>query len=250
MGDPRRRLGSSRSPAFVHSIRSPHLQGAHISRVISTKYPERCKAIHLNMVRAKPPSFLQNPLLALQHWLTPYSDRDRQSLTRSQWFTDEGQGYSWEQATKPQTLGYALAASPVGLLAWIYEKLVDWTDHYPWTDDEILTWISIYWFSTAGPAANLRIYYERRHTEGFQHGIEMEYVPKVKLGLAFFPQELYPVPPAWGHTLGPVVYKSVHDKGGHFAATENPEIITEDLMKMFGKNGGAFGVVPGKNGYN
>lgn len=48
----------------------------------------------------------------------------------------KGMGYFMEQATKPQTLGYNLADSPVGLLAWIYEKLVDWTDNYPWTDDE------------------------------------------------------------------------------------------------------------------
>ena len=47
-----------------------------------------------------------------------------------------GQGYFWEQSTMPQTLGYSLADSPVGLLAWIYEKLVTWTDQYPWDDDE------------------------------------------------------------------------------------------------------------------
>lgn len=48
----------------------------------------------------------------------------------------KGRGYAIEQCTKPQTLGYGLADSPVALLAWIYEKLVSWTDNYPWTDDE------------------------------------------------------------------------------------------------------------------
>ena len=51
-------------------------------------------------------------------------------------FRTQGRGYFMEQATKPQTLGYGLADSPVGLLAWVYEKLVGWTDEYPWTDDE------------------------------------------------------------------------------------------------------------------
>ena len=49
---------------------------------------------------------------------------------------DEGRGYNIEQSTQPQTLGYSLADSPAGLLGWIYEKLVNWTDNYPWSDDE------------------------------------------------------------------------------------------------------------------
>ena len=52
------------------------------------------------------------------------------------WFRRKGEGYSAEQSTQPQTLGYALADSPVGLLAWVYEKLVTWSDNYPYTDDE------------------------------------------------------------------------------------------------------------------
>ena len=60
----------------------------------------------------------------------------KEDLARSKRFWEQGIGYMREQATKPQTLGYSLADSPVGLLAWIYEKLVGWTDGYPWTDDE------------------------------------------------------------------------------------------------------------------
>jgi len=52
------------------------------------------------------------------------------------WFQEEGRGYFMQQSTQPQTLGYGLADSPVGLLGWIYEKLLNWTDDYPWTDDE------------------------------------------------------------------------------------------------------------------
>ena len=61
----------------------------------------------------------------------------------------------------------ALAGSPTALLAWIVEKLHDWTDDYRGTEDELLTWVSIYWFFTAGPAASVRIYYEANHSGGF-----------------------------------------------------------------------------------
>jgi hypothetical protein len=81
-----------------------------------------------------------------------------------------------------------------------------WTDRYPWTDDEILTWVSIYWFSTSGPAATLRIYYETTHpTGGGFHRNEMkEWIPGVKLGLAHFPKELFVAPKSWGRTLGTI----------------------------------------------
>lgn len=83
-----------------------------------------------------PPSLWKFPRLWLQHLLMPYSDADRACLERMNLFMSEGRGYSAEQGTQPQTIGYALADSPVGLLAWIYEKLVRWSDDYPLNDDE------------------------------------------------------------------------------------------------------------------
>ncbi len=85
---------------------------------------------------ATPPKFSTSPWLYLTHFITPYTKREKEAWARSQVFRSKGSGYSHEQATRPQTLGYSLADSPVGLLAWIYEKLVEWTDGYPWTDDE------------------------------------------------------------------------------------------------------------------
>ena len=243
------------------------------------------------MVRSLAPTWRRNPLLALQHKLTPYSQRDHAGFARTQWFLNEGAGYRWEQETKPQTIGYALADSPVALLAWIYEKLHDWTgpsitllpalhkaltlppDDYPWTSDEILTWVSIYWFSTAGPAAALRIYYESKHDPNtathapsvgaptpsnplpqakipFVHrDSTQEYIGGPKLGVAHFPKELTVLPHTWAATMGEVIYQSENDHGGHFAATEHPEIIARDLRAMLGKEGKAFGIVKGSNGY-
>jgi hypothetical protein len=117
-----------------------------------------------------------------------------------------------------------------------------------------LTWISIYYFSTAGPAASIRIYYEATEAHvkpGAVHRLILtKYIPKVPLGQAHFPKELNPVPKVWARTMGPIVYESSHKKGGHFAAWECPEVIARDLNAMFGKGGPVFGVVKGKNGYD
>jgi hypothetical protein len=70
-----------------------------------------------------------------------YTDQEKAGLERTEWFDKNGSGYIALQSTRPHTLAYALADSPAGLLAWIYEKLVDWSDSYPWTDDEGALWI-------------------------------------------------------------------------------------------------------------
>ena len=105
------------------------------------------------------------------------------------------------------------------------------------------------WFSTAGLAANLRLYYEATHAEEYNRNLTEVWVPRVKLGLSYFPKELSVVPKSWGRTMGPVVFESVHESGGHFAAHEKPEAIVEDLREMFGRKGGAYRVVEGKDGY-
>ncbi|KAI0754244.1 alpha/beta-hydrolase [Daedaleopsis nitida] len=203
------------------------------------------KAWHTNLPIAKPPTLLGSPFAYFKSFLIP---PDMKRLATTKKFSTTGNGYFREQATKPQTLGYNLADSPVGLLAWIYEKLVLWTDKYPWTDDEVLTWISIYWFSRAGPAASVRIYYEM--TGGGTHatdaGAKWTSVP---FGAAYFPVEIFQFPKEWSHSIGKLVFESAHDKGGHFAAYENPDGLASDLRKMFGKGGPAHAVVTGKDGY-
>ncbi|KJX93799.1 alpha/beta-hydrolase like protein [Zymoseptoria brevis] len=191
------------------------------------------------MIRASPPTFGKNPILALKHALTPYSAADKKGFERSEWFLNEGQGYRLLQSTKPQTIGYAWQDSPVALLAWIYEKLHDWTDNYPWTDDEILTWVSIYYFSAAGPAVSARIYYEAIHspTGAISRDRTQQWIPKVKLGLCHAPKEITVIPSTWARTLGPVAYESKKTRGGHFFAWECPEEVVKDLIAMFGKGG-------------
>lgn len=203
------------------------------------------------MVEAKAPKFNSSPFLALKHAIMPYTEEETRGRQRSAWFKEEGYGYNKLQSTKPQTIGFGLSDSPATLLAWIYEKLHDWTDSYPWTDDEILTWISIYWFSTAGPEASVRIYYETHHAEsvgGVMYEQLREYIPHVKFGVAHLPREINLVPQTWASTLGDVVLQSEHGTGGHFAAWEVPQVLVEDLFCMFRSGGPCFGILGSKNG--
>ncbi|KAH9920474.1 Alpha/Beta hydrolase protein [Fomitopsis serialis] len=214
--------------------------GSYITRTMAAMYGDQIvKAWHTNYAAVvSPPSFSSFPRLWLQHLLTPYTEVERACLKRIQLFMQKGRGYSAEQNTQPQTIGYSLADSPAGLLAWIYEKLVLWSDGYPWDDDEVLTWISIYWFSRAGPAASARIYYEQAKVrEDPNHSVPWCAAPG---GVSFFPKELIRPPKTY----------SEHGNGGHFAAHEKPDELGADLRAMFGKGGPAFGVVAGKAGYD
>jgi hypothetical protein len=160
-------------------------------------------------LRAQRPSLLSSPLSYLSHLVTPYTAFEKAGLERTEWFETTGRGYYAEHSTKPQTLGYSLADSPVGLLAWIYEKMVAWTDSYPWNDDEgysrsllhfalnqysrlVLTWISSYYFSRAGAAASLRIYYEVAH--GDKRYPPPSEAPTIPAGFSYFPKEVINVP--------------------------------------------------------
>ncbi|KIJ49111.1 hypothetical protein M422DRAFT_28108 [Sphaerobolus stellatus SS14] len=223
--------------------------GYLITRTIGRLYgPQYCKATHTNMPVGEAPQFLKNPGLYLKDLVTPRTKFERKGLERAQWFRSGEMGYSAEQSTKPQTLGYGLTDSPVGLLAWIYEKLVNWTDDYPWTDDEVLTWVSIYWFSRQGPAASLRIYYEVAHT-GEWNLASQKLDRAVLAGVSLFPKDIIVQPKTWMQTLANIVFIREHDSGGHFAAYEKPNELAADLRAMFGKKGPAYLVIQGQSGY-
>ncbi|KAM4055826.1 alpha/beta hydrolase fold domain-containing protein [Hirsutella rhossiliensis] len=212
--------------------------GFFITRMIGLRYPEHCLASHVNMLVVRP-SLPGALWLGIRHALGWTSALERAGLSRSWHHLLEGSGYSVLQATKPATPGLALADSPVALLAWVYEKLHHWTDEYPWTDDDALTWVSVYQFSTAGPAASLRIYYELSHGSREQIGKVIGYVPRVPLGISRFPKDLLVLPKAWGSLSGPVVFDAEHTEGGHFAAYECPDVLVADLRSMFSSRGGA-----------
>lgn len=241
-------------------LTSPAIQGGDwggiISRVMAQHYPQHIKALHVNFLPVTPPYPWRAPLRFLQSLLTiPFSARDKGYLASTLDYFTKGNGYLAQQQTRPQTLGYGLHDSPIALLAWLYDKLHSWTDHYPWTDDEILTWVCVYQFSAAGPAASVRIYYEAANggtASGSVSTVQAvsRCVPSsVRLAAAQFPGELLQVPFAWYRAVGNVVRESVFEAGGHFAAWEVPELLAADLRSAFGRNGQMYAVVAGKDGY-
>lgn len=156
---------------------------------MASLYPQNLKAIHLNLVASSPPP-VSSPLafvtFLIKHLLGWYTKQETEGLQRSQDFVKEGMGYYSMQTTRPQTLAYSLADSPVGLLGWILDKLHAWSDEWAWTDEEVCTWASLYWFSTAGPTASLNMYYESIRGESEPVGKGKLYLHGTKLvGFAF-----------------------------------------------------------------
>jgi pimeloyl-ACP methyl ester carboxylesterase len=150
-------------------------------------------------------------------------------------FGKEGFGYAKQQATRPQTLGYALTDSPVGQAAWIYEKFAEWTDSNgnPETVlsmDEMLDDIMLYWLpGTAASAA--RMYWENSKID-----FTATAVIDLPVGCSIFPKEIYRAPRSWAQ----LVYRNlIHwnelDRGGHFAAFEQPELFVNELRACFRK---------------
>ncbi|KAI0683046.1 alpha/beta-hydrolase [Earliella scabrosa] len=225
-----------------------HILGLHLANVDGGRH---LKAWHSNTPITKPTfsTLVSHPRLLLSMLTLPFNKNAQDAIAITKRYFTLGFGYFYEQATKPQTLGYGLTDSPIGLLAWIYEKLVAWSDSYPWSDDEVLEWVSIYWFSRAGPAASLRIYYEMTRGNTLDSPFSGTRWVSIPTGISFFPKELVRLPQSWALALGNVVYQSEHNCGGHFAATEVPEKLAGDLWAMFGKGGPAYGVVPGRSGY-
>jgi hypothetical protein len=106
-------------------------------------YARHVRASHINLVPSPPPS-LSSPIrfiaFLVKHLLKMYTPAESEGLARTHEIQKSGMGYYQLQTTKPQTIGYALADSPIGFLAWIYEKLHSWTDDYPWSEEEVCTW--------------------------------------------------------------------------------------------------------------
>lgn len=234
--------------------------GAIITRIQGHLFPSSVLASHLNFFPTTPSlsSLLQHPLISLRvitSFLTNFTD-SRARLSRASSFQRTELAYAALSATKPQTLAYGLSDSPLLLLAWLYEKLHAWTDAYPWRDDEVLTWVSVYWFSRAGPGATSRLYYEAKpwNCDSAQGDVPAAlamgpFIAGPKLGLAHFPAEIAPMPWGWGRWLGEVVQEGECERGGHFAAWEVPEELVAEVRRMFGRGGPCFGIVGGRNGY-
>lgn len=135
--------------------------GSFITRSVAIQYPESVVAQHLNMFPVSPPTLLSAPLAFLRWKLQHvfYSRFEREALKVRSNFEIDQSGYLEQQRTRPQTLGFALGDSPVGLLAWFVEKFHDWVDcHDAFSKEDIITLVMMHWIQGATPG--LRFYRE------------------------------------------------------------------------------------------
>lgn len=142
-----------------------------------------------------------------------------------------GTGYSKQQSTRPQTLGYGLADSPVGQLAWIVEKFWDWADcdghpENAVSRDELLDNVMVYWVTNTA-ASSARLYWESFAVWGGGGRVELP------TGVAAFPGELLKAPRSWCEPAYNITHWTDMPRGGHFAAFEQPELFVEDLRAFF-----------------
>jgi epoxide hydrolase len=180
----------------------------------------RCAAIHLNMPLGFPPAGLDNP--------TP---EEQEALKAFEYYQQWDSGYSKQQSTRPQTLGYGLVDSPVGQLAWIVEKFWAWMDcdGHPenvLTKDELLDNVMLYWLTASG-ASSARMYWE---SFNFLGGFEPV---TLSTGIASFPKEVLRSPRSWCEPNYNITHWTTMPRGGHFAAFEQPELFVDDVSTFF-----------------
>ncbi|QKS47112.1 epoxide hydrolase (plasmid) [Paenibacillus cellulosilyticus] len=192
--------------------------GAFISRALAEVDHEHMCGVHLNFLHTIPADDFD---------LNALSQEERDRLERSQQHRSAPAGYMRLQATRPQTLSYALTDSPVGQLAWIVEKLWEWTDPACRVDDDrMLTNVMLYWLTgTAGSSA--RLYYEN-----FKSKDVLRSCP-VPMGVAVLPYELALPVRSLAEREHAVVHWTEFEQGGHFAAMEVPNLMVQDLRIFF-----------------
>ena len=199
--------------------------GASVATRLALQEPARIAGIHLNYL---PGSFAPH----LGEGAAPLSPAEQRFLgERERWVEEEG-AYGSLQRTRPRTLAHALSDSPAGLLAWIGEKFLRWSD--PATDreriaDAIIANATLYW-TTGTIGSSMRLYAEaRRAPLAFAAGQRV----RVPCGVARFPLEA-PMPPReWAGRAYDVVRWTEMPRGGHFAALEEPELLARDVREFF-----------------
>ena len=180
-----------------------------------------CVAIHLNMPIARPAAGSGSDL----------TEDEQQALAAYAEHRQWGTGYSKQQSTRPQTLGYGLVDSPVGQLAWIVEKFWAWTDCHGHPEnavsrDELLDNVMLYWAAGTG-ASSARLYWESFNSFITDGRVELP------TGVAAFPKEILRTPRRWCEDAYNVTHWTTMPRGGHFAAFEQPDLFVDDVRAFF-----------------
>ena len=216
--------------------------GAAVTDTMAIQAPDGLAGIHLNFLR-RPPLEVAAAVFGGAPEPEGLTEEERAAFEplRAQFM----KGYIAEQGQSPQTIGYALTDSPVGLASWIldhdtdsYEKItsafVDGNPAGGLTRDRILDNITLYWLTATGTSA-ARMYWEGARATAAAAAAGQT-PPEVSLPVAFtvFPGEIFRAPRSWAERVYPnLIYFNEVDRGGHFAAWEEPELFTEELRAAF-----------------
>ncbi len=194
--------------------------GSAVTLEIARQNLGACAAVHSNMVLAPP-----DPAT-----LADMSDLEKRAATRMQYYQEKESGYSAIQRTRPQTIGYALADSAVGQMAWILEKFRNWSDcddsFSGFSRDALLDTITLYWLTNSA-ASSARLYWHSFGSMGFDP-------VSLPTGGTIFPKELFQTSRRWAEKrFSNLIYWNEVDTGGHFAALEVPEIFVDEVQACF-----------------
>lgn len=197
--------------------------GAGVGTRMALAYPDAVRGLHISAVVDPPLDATTAPLTA---------EEIAYQAKVQQWSADEG-AYLHLQATRPQTVAYALNDTPVGLASWILEKFHFWSDagsdlFEVFPPDMLLDNLNIYW-ATETIASSMRYYYEARHHRApLRAG---DYV-KVPTAVCMWPKDLVIAPKTWAQRFYKVQQYTVQPHGGHFPAWEQPQLYAEDLRSF------------------
>ncbi len=209
-------------------------QGAAVTDAMGRQAPTGLLGIHMNLLVAG---------LGNAGAMPANSDEERAALAATTTFRTSGFGYFLEQATRPQTIGYSLLDSPVALAAWMLDHDTDsyykisraFVDGQPsghLTRDRIVDNITLYWLTGTGVSA-ARSYWEGGRATALAAGQAPPAV-SVPVGFTTFPGEIFQAPRSWVETTYPsLIYFNEVDKGGHFAAWEEPELFASEVRAAF-----------------
>jgi epoxide hydrolase len=197
--------------------------GSTISRELGLVVPGHLIGVHLNMLFPRAPDGVT---------VADLTDEEQGRLQALRQFRASGNGYGAIQSTRPQTLAYGLTDSPAGQLAWITEKFGEWTDNglpdEAVNRDQLLTNVMLYWLTaTAGSSA--RLYYEAAHSGSWG----LPETSTVPTGVAVFPREIAPPIRRFAELSNNIVHWFEFDRGGHFAAMEQPDLLVGDVRDFF-----------------
>ena len=199
--------------------------GSMITQSIGQTETDHCAGIHITMPIVTPDPETMNDL-------TP---NERAALEAMTFYAQWDSGYSKQQSTRPQTLGYGLADSPVGQLAWVVEKFHAWTDcerdgikhpEHVINRDELLDNVMLYWLNNTG-ASSARLYWESFNNPSMQP-IAMP------TGCSIFPKEIFRSSRRWAEQrFQNLIHWNELPQGGHFAALEQPDVLVNELRTCF-----------------